>query len=189
MIGKSSLPLLSLALAMLLAAPDALLAAEDALGATANAAFMTGNAERPGSIVRPSGLQYRILRNGTGKRPGGNDVVRVAYAIKLINGTLVDSTPQILPATLAMSSVGLAGLAEALSLMHVGDRWQLAVPSNLAFGGKAAANGAIPANQSLVMDITLVSASPPLPGQTLSESPFSVWSNGRENGAAFTIRP
>jgi FKBP-type peptidyl-prolyl cis-trans isomerase len=189
MTGKSPLPILSFALALLLAARGTPLAAEDGLSATANAAFMAGNAGKPGTILRPSGLQYRILRSGTGKRPGGNDVVRVAYAIKLIDGTLVDSTPQILPATMAMSSVGLAGLAEALSLMHVGDRWQLAVPSNLAFGGKAAANGAIPPHQSLVMDVTLVSASPPQPGQTLAESPFSVWSNGRENGAAFTIRP
>jgi FKBP-type peptidyl-prolyl cis-trans isomerase FklB len=176
-------------LALLLTAPSAVLAAEDALGAAANAAFLSANAGKPGTILRPSGLQYRILRSGTGKRPSGNDVVRVAYGIKLINGTLVDSTPAVLPATLAMSSVGLAGLAEALSLMHVGDHWQLAIPSNLAFGGKTAINGAIPPNQSLVMDVTLVSASPPVPGETVSESPFSVWGNGRETGAAFTIRP
>ena len=125
----------------------------------------------------------------TGKRPGGNDVIRVAYVVKLINGTLVDSTPQVLPATMAMSSVGLAGLAEALSLMHVGDRWQLAIPSNLAFGGKGAINVAVPPHQTVLMDVTLVSAAPPQPGQTVSESPFSVWSNGRENGAALTIRP
>jgi FKBP-type peptidyl-prolyl cis-trans isomerase len=178
-----------LVLAWLLAAPVAVPAAEDALGAAANTAFMTANAGKPGTITRPSGLQYRIARSGTGKRPGGNDVVRVAYVIKLINGTLVDSTPQVLPAAMAMSSVGLAGLAEALSLMHVGDRWQLAIPSNLAFGGKGAINGAVPPNQTLLIDVTLVSAAPPQPGQTLSESPFSLWSNGRENGAALTIRP
>jgi FKBP-type peptidyl-prolyl cis-trans isomerase len=176
-------------MALLLLASPAVRAAEDALGAAANAAYLTANAGKPGTIIRPSGLQYRMVRSGTGKRPGGNDLVRVAYAIRLINGTLVDSTPQVLPTTLAMSSVGLAGLAEALSLMHVGDRWQLAIPSNLAFGGKAASNGAIPANQTLLMDVTLVSSAPPLPGQSLSESPFSVWSNGRENGAALTIRP
>jgi FKBP-type peptidyl-prolyl cis-trans isomerase len=176
------------ALALLLMAPCAV-QAEDALSATANAAYLAANAGKPGTIIRPSGLQYRVLRSGAGKRPGGNDIVRVAYVIKLINGTLVDSTPQVLPANLAMSSVGLAGLAEALSLMHMGDRWQLAIPANLGFGGKVADNGAIPANQTLLMDVTLLSAAPPQPGQALSESPFSVWSNGRENGAAFTIRP
>ena len=176
-------------LALLLMAPGAGLAAEDALSVAANSAFLNANATKPGTIVRPSGLQYRVLRSGAGKRPGGNDVVRVVYGIRLINGTLVDSTPQVLPASMVMSSVGLAGLAEALSLMHVGDRWQVTIPSNLAFGGKGSANGMIPPNQALQMDVTLVSASPPQPGQSVGESPFSVWSNGRENGAAFTIRP
>jgi FKBP-type peptidyl-prolyl cis-trans isomerase FklB len=181
-------PLL-LVLTMLLAMSLPVSAAEDALSAAANAAFLAANASKPGTIIRPSGLQYRIVRSGTGKRPGGRDVVRLAYGIRLINGTLVDSTTPVLPATLAMSSVGLAGLAEALSLMHVGDHWQLALPSNLAFGGKEAMNGAIPPGQTLVMDVSLVTASPQQPGETVSESPFSVWSNGRENGAALTIRP
>ena len=169
-------------------APGAI-AAEDPIGPAANTAFLTANAAKPGTITRPSGLQYRILRSGTGKRPAGNDVVRLAYNIRLINGTLVDSTTPVLPATLAMNSVSLAGLAEALSLMHAGDRWQLVIPANLAFGGRGAMNGAIGPNQTLLMDVTLVSVAPPQPGQTVSESPFSVWGNGRENGAALTIRP
>jgi len=175
--------------ALLLLAPSMVSAADESLSATANTAFLAASAAKPGTILRPSGLQYRVLRSGAGKRPGSNDVVRVAYGIRLINGTLVDSTPQVLPATMAMSSLGLAGLAEALSLMHVGDRWQLTIPSNLAFGSKGSANGMIPADQTLQMDVTLVSASPPQPGQSVGESPFSVWSNGRENGAAITIRP
>jgi FKBP-type peptidyl-prolyl cis-trans isomerase len=164
-------------------------AADDALGVAANAAYLAANARKPGTITRPSGLQYRILRNGTGKRPGGNDVVRLGYAIRLINGTLVDSTPQVLPATLSMASVAMAGLAEALPLMHEGDRWQIAIPANLAFGSRSAMNGAIPPNQSLLVDLTLVSAAPPQAGQAETESPFSLWGNGRENGAAFTIKP
>jgi FKBP-type peptidyl-prolyl cis-trans isomerase len=178
-----------LALAALSCAPRIAWAAEDPLGASANAAFLAANAKKPGTITRPSGLQYRVLRNGTGKRPSSNDVVRLSYAIRLINGTLADSTTPVLPAALVVSSVAMAGLAEALSLMHVGDRWQLAIPANLAFGGKGAMNGAIPPGQTLLIDVTLVSAAPPEPGQTVSENPFSVWSNGRENGAAFTIRP
>jgi len=178
-----------LALAALLCAPQISKAADDPLGAGANAAFLAANARKAGTVTRPSGLQYRVLRSGTGKRPGANDVVRLGYAIRLINGALVDSTTPVLPATLAMSSVAMAGLAEALSLMHAGDRWQLAIPANLAFGGKGAMNGAIPPGQSLLVDVTLVSAAPPEPGQTVTESPFSVWGNGRENGAAFTIHP
>jgi hypothetical protein len=83
----------------------------------------------------------------------------------------------------------MAGLAEALPLMHVGDRWQLVLPANLALGSKGAANGAVPPNQTLLFDLTLIAAAPPAPGQVAAENPFSVWSNGRENGASFTIRP
>ena len=98
-----------LVLTLLLAASVPVLAADDALSAAANAAYLAGNAKQPGTILRPSGLQYRVLRHGTGKRPGGNDVVRLAYGIRLINGTLVDSTTPVLPSAFAMSSVGLAG--------------------------------------------------------------------------------
>jgi FKBP-type peptidyl-prolyl cis-trans isomerase len=178
-----------LALLSLMLLTPAVMAAEDALGAGANAAFLAASAHKPGTIIRPSGLQYRVLRSGTGRRPGGNDIIRLAYGIALINGTLVDSTTPVLPATLAMSSVGLAGLAEALALMHAGDHWQLTIPANLAFGGRGAMNGAVPPDQTLQMDVTLISTAPPQPGQTVAESPFSVWSNGRENGAALTIRP
>ena len=179
--------ILSVAFVLLLG--GAASAAEDPLGPAANAAFLAANAAKPGTVSRPSGLQYRILRNGTGKRPAGSDVVRLAYGMRLINGALVDGTNPALPATLAASSVGLAGLAEALALMHAGDRWQLVIPANLAFGGKGAMNGAVGPNQTLVMEVTLVSVAPPGPGQTMSENPFSVWSNGREAGAALTIRP
>ena len=176
-------------LALLFLAPSLGMAAEDPLGAGANAAFLAANAAKPGTIARPSGLQYRVLRSGAGKRPGGSDIIRLSYAIRLINGTVVDSTTPVLPATLAVSSVAMAGLAEALSLMHAGDRWQLAIPANLAFGGKGAINGAIPPNQTLLVDVSLLSAAAPQPGQTVTESPFSLWSNGRENGATFTIKP
>ena len=176
-------------LAVFLCTASVAMAAEDALGPAATAAFLAANAAKPGVIARPSGLQYRVLRAGTGKRPGGNDIIRVSYTMRLINGTQVDSTTPVLPATLSMSSVSLAGLAEALSLMHVGDRWQVVLPANLALGSKGAANGAVPPNQTLLFDLTLISASPPAPGQAAAENPFSVWSNGRENGASFTIRP
>lgn len=163
--------------------------AEDAaLSAAANAAFLADSAKKPGTILRPSGLQYRVLRSGTGRRPGGNDVVRIAYKVSLINGAVVDATTPVLPASLAMANVSMAGLAEALSLMHAGDRWQLVLPANLALGPKGVTNGAIPPNQTLLFDLTLIAASPPAPGQSVGENPFSLWGNGRENGAAFTIR-
>jgi FKBP-type peptidyl-prolyl cis-trans isomerase len=165
------------------------LAAGEALSLAANAAYLADSAKKPGTIVRPSGLQYRVLRHGTGPRPGGNDVVRIAYKVSLIDGTLVESTNPVLPASLSMATVSLAGLAEALSLMHVGDRWQVAMPANLALGSKGATNGAIPPQQTLLFDLTLISTAAPAPGQALTENPFSLWGNGREAGAAFTIRP
>ena len=171
------------AVLLLLATPA--LAADDALSPAANSAYLAANAAKPGTITRPSGLQYRVLRSGTGKRPGGNDVARIAYAMRLINGTLVDSTTPVLPAAVLVSTLSLAGLAEAVPLMHEGDRWQLVIPPNLAYGPKGGANGAVGPSQVLVMDVTLVSTAPPQPGQALPESPFSLWGNGRENGASF----
>jgi FKBP-type peptidyl-prolyl cis-trans isomerase len=164
-------------------------AVADGLSLAANAAYLADNAKKPGTIVRPSGLQYRVLRHGTGPRPGGNDVVRIAYKVSLIDGRLVESTNPVLPASLSMATVSLAGLAEALSLMHVGDRWQVAMPANLALGAKGAANGAVPPHQTLLFDLTLIATAAPAPGQALTENPFSLWGNGRENGASFTIRP
>jgi FKBP-type peptidyl-prolyl cis-trans isomerase FklB len=170
-------------------APLSVRAADDALSPAANAAWLAANATKPGTVIRPSGLQYRVLRSGTGKRPSGDDLLRVSYTVRMINGAVVDSTNPALPQTLSQTSIGMAGLAEALSLMHVGDRWQMALPANLALGAKGAANSAVPPNQTLLFDMTLISASPPAPGQVAADNPFSVWSNGRENGASFTIRP
>lgn len=181
--------LISAVFVLMLSVPAMGSAAEDALSPAANAAWLADNAKKPGTITRPSGLEYRILRSGTGKRPGGDDLLRVSYTVRMINGAVVDSTNPALPATLSQTTIGMAGLAEALSLMHVGDRWQLALPANLALGAKGAANGAVPPNQTLLFDMTLISAAPPAPGQAAAENPFSVWGNGRENGAAFTFHP
>jgi FKBP-type peptidyl-prolyl cis-trans isomerase len=180
--------ILILLLVLMVAAPMAR-AADDALSPAANAAWLAANTAKPGTVTRPSGLQYRVLRSGTGKRPSGDDLLRISYSVRMINGVVVDSTNPALPQTLSQTTIGMAGLAEALSLMHVGDRWQIALPTNLALGAKGAANGAVPPNQTLLFDLTLISASPPAPGQTATDNPFSVWSNGRENGASFTIRP
>ena len=186
--SRNRIPALLALLAFAIAAPAAR-AADDALSASANAAWLADNAKKPGTVTRPSGLQYRIQRRGTGQRPGGDDLLRVSYTVRMINGAVVDATNPALPATLSQTTIGMAGLAEALSLMHVGDRWQLALPANLALGAKGAANGAVPPNQTLLFDMTLISAAAPAPGQVAAENPFSVWGNGRENGASFTIHP
>ncbi len=163
--------------------------AEDALGPAANAAFLAANAARPGTVTRPSGLQYRALKNGFGKRPGTNDIVHLFYSMKLIDGRVVDATSPTLPAAMAIGTVSIRGLSEALQLMHEGDRWQLVMPAALGFGVHEAAGGTVPGNQTLVMDVTLVSTAAPRPGEALPDNPLSYWTNGREMGGSITIRP
>ena len=130
-------------LCLLMAASPAL-AADEALSAAANAAYLAANAKKPGTILRPSGLQLRVLRSGVGRRPGRNDVVQIRYGLRLINGVLVDSTTPSLPTAAVLSGITLAGLGEALLLMREGDHWHIVMPPNLGFGASSAVGGAVP---------------------------------------------
>lgn len=134
-------------------------AADDALSAEANKAFLANNAKQPGVIVRPDGLQFKILQNGFGQRPGPTDTVQIYYTGVLINGTLFDGTSPGLPRTVKVNSV-IPGWTEALSLMREGDHWQVVIPANLAYGDRSAGNGLIPPNQTLVFDMRLISTKP-----------------------------
>lgn len=151
-------PLRLAALLALLAFAPAL-AAPDALSAAANQAYLADNAKKPGVVVLPSGLQYRVLRGGVGKRAGPGDTVQVQFSASLINGTVIDGSSPGLPSMLAVGSV-IRGLGEALQRMHVGDHWQLAVPPDLAFGA-AGSGTAVPPGQVMLFDITLVSVTTP----------------------------
>ena len=175
-------------LCLLMAASPAL-AADEALSVAANAAYLAANAKKPGTILRPSGLQLRVLRSGVGRRPGRNDVVQIRYGLRLINGVLVDSTTPSLPTAAVLSGITLAGLGEALLLMREGDHWHIVMPPHLGFGASSAVGGAVPPGQVLVMDLTLVSAVAPRPGETPPQKPFSLWGNAYTQGAAITIRP
>jgi FKBP-type peptidyl-prolyl cis-trans isomerase FklB len=134
-------------------------AADSALSAQANATYLETNRNRPGVVVRPSGLQYRILRNGYGKRPGPTDMVTVYYTGALINGTVIDATEAGFPATFPANSL-IPGWDEALQLMREGDHWQLVIPANLAYGARGQ-GGTVPPNQVLVFDLELVKVAPP----------------------------
>jgi FKBP-type peptidyl-prolyl cis-trans isomerase FklB len=146
-----------LAAAMLLLSVPAS-AADNSLSAEANAAFLANNAKQTGVIMRPSGLQYRILQNGYGKRPSARDSVTVYYKGTLINGTVFDSTEAGLPATFQTNHL-IPGWTEALQLMREGDHWQLVIPAELAYGSRGAGN-VIPPNQTLVFDLQLVTVTP-----------------------------
>jgi FKBP-type peptidyl-prolyl cis-trans isomerase len=137
-------------------------AADPALSPEANAAYLKANAAKPGVVVEPSGLQYRIIKSGYGKRPGPRDTVTVYYKGQLINGTTFDATEPGFPAQFTVNRL-ISGWTEALMLMREGDHWQLVIPSNLAYG--PAGNGPIPPNQTLVFDLELLKDAPPPPKQ------------------------
>lgn len=175
------------ALAFLLLCALAIPAMAAAPTPAAIAAFLAGNAKKPGVVVRPDGLQYSILHSGVGRRAMPSDYARIAYTGRLIDGTTVDGTSPGLPVTLAIGSA-IAGLSEALSMMHEGDRWRLVVPAGLAFGAKGA--GAVPPNQPLVIDVTLIATETPARARAEAGSnPFSFAGNSQQQNLLFTFRP
>lgn len=134
-------------------------AGDPSLSAAANANFLTANAKKPGVVTTASGLQYQIIHNGFGKRPGAFNKVQVYYKGELINGTVFDSTEPGLPATFTVNQL-IPGWAEALELMRQGDEWRLVIPANLAYGSRGAGS-TIPPNQTLVFDLRLIKVLPP----------------------------
>ena len=135
-------------------------AADSALSPAANAAFLAANAKKAGVVVKPDGLQFRILHNGYGVRPRPQDYVTVYYTGTLINGFKFDGTEPGMPARFKANSL-ISGWTEALSLMRVGDRWEVVIPSSLGYGERGTPDGTIPPNQTLVFDLELVKAVPP----------------------------
>ena len=134
-------------------------AADSTLSAQANAAFLAANAKKPGVTVQPSGLQYRVIHTGFGKRPKGTDLVTVEYKGSLINGKVFDATEPGMPAQFTANKL-IPGWTEALELMREGDEWELVIPANLAYGDRGA-GGVIPPNQVLVFNLKLLAVAPP----------------------------
>ena len=134
-------------------------AAVTSLSAESNAAYLANYAKQPGVITKPSGLMYKIVHNGFGKRPGLNDDCTVYYTGSLINGTVFDGTEEGLPSRVKPKSV-IPGWTEALMNMREGDVWHLVIPANLAYGARGAGDGLIPPNQVLVFDMELLSIKP-----------------------------
>lgn len=142
-------------------------AADPALSEQANSAFLAANAKKPGVVTTASGLQYRIVQNGFGKRPTSFDTVTVNYKGQLINGTVFDSTEPGLPANFPVNGL-IPGWTEALELMREGDHWQLVIPANLAYGARGQ-GAAVPPNQTLVFDLELLKVTPPPPSHDKDE--------------------
>ena len=128
------------------------------LSAQANADYLAANAKKKGVIIKPDGLQIRIVQSGFGRRPAVTDSVEVYYTGALINGRVFDGTSPGLPANFRVNQ-GSSRWTEALQLMREGDHWQIVLPSKLGYGSRGAGK-IIPADQTLVFDRTLVSSTP-----------------------------
>jgi FKBP-type peptidyl-prolyl cis-trans isomerase FklB len=120
-------------------------------------AFLAANKGKEGVVTLPSGLQYKILKAGDGKKPLATDTVQCNYRGTLINGTEFDSSAKHggVPATFPVNGV-IKGWTEALQLMPVGSKWQLFIPADLAYGDRGA-GGSIGPGSTLIFEVELVS--------------------------------
>lgn len=117
--------------------------------------FLEENLKKDGVNSTESGLQFRVLTQGTGPIPARKDHVRVHYTGKLVDGTVFDSSVQRgEPAEFPVSGV-IAGWIEALTLMPVGSKWELTIPQNLAYGERGA-GASIPPYSTLVFEVELL---------------------------------
>ncbi len=118
--------------------------------------FLAENKKKEGVQTRDSGLQYRILKAGKGKRPKSTDTVTTHYRGTLIDGTEFDSSyKRGKPATFPVNGV-IPGWTEALQLMEEGAKWQLFIPPHLAYGEKGAGQQIGP-NATLIFEVELLS--------------------------------
>ena len=118
-------------------------------------AFLEENKKRAGVVTLPSGLQYEIIKEGTGKKPQATDQVKCHYEGTLIDGTLFDSSVQRgEPAVFGVNQV-IPGWVEALQLMPEGSKWKLYIPSELGYGARGAGE-MIPPHSTLVFEVELL---------------------------------
>jgi len=120
-------------------------------------AFLAENKKKKGITTTASGLQYEVLKEGTGKQPKETDTVTVNYEGKLIDGTVFDSSIKSgRPASFQVNGV-IKGWIEALQLMKVGSKWRLYIPSELAYGTRPRPGGPIRPNDPLIFEVELLS--------------------------------
>lgn len=128
--------------------------ADAARNLVAGKAFLADNGKKEGVKVLPSGLQYKVLKEGTGKIPTIADKVKTHYRGRLIDGTEFDSSyKRGRPAEFGVKAV-IKGWTEALQLMKEGAKWELYIPPDLAYGERA--RPTIPANSTLIFEVELL---------------------------------
>ncbi|MDH4230700.1 MAG: FKBP-type peptidyl-prolyl cis-trans isomerase [Nitrospirota bacterium] len=119
-------------------------------------AFLEENKKKEGVITLPSGLQYKVIKEGTGKQPSADSTVETNYRGALIDGTEFDSSyKRGQAATFPVNGV-IKGWTEALQLMKEGAKWELYVPADLAYGERGAGN-VIGPNAALIFEVELIS--------------------------------
>jgi FKBP-type peptidyl-prolyl cis-trans isomerase len=133
--------------------------------AAANAAaekdYLAANGKKPGVKTTASGLQYKVVTEGTGPKPALTDVVSVDYVGTFTDGTTFDSSiARGEPATFPLENV-IPGWTEGLQLVNVGGSIELTIPSALAYGPDGSGDGAIPGNATLIFSVSLLSIEPP----------------------------
>ena len=137
------------------AAGEKELAAVSEANRAAEAKFMEENAKAEGVKVTASGLQYKVIEEGTGEKPSINSKVRVHYEGKLLNGEVFDSSiARGEPLEFMLTQV-IAGWTEGLQLMSVGSKYRLFIPAKLGYGSRGAGQ-AIPPDAALIFDVELI---------------------------------
>jgi FKBP-type peptidyl-prolyl cis-trans isomerase FklB len=120
--------------------------------------FLEANKTKPGVVALESGLQYTVLTEGTGAKPGARDKVTCHYHGTLIDGTVFDSSVQRgQPATFPLDRV-ISGWTEGLQLMPTGSKWRFFIPPNLGYGDRQV-SAQIGPNSTLIFDVELLGIS------------------------------
>ena len=117
--------------------------------------FLATNAKQKGVFTTKSGLQYMILRQGSGLRPKPGERVKVLYTGSLLDGTVFDATDDGQPRTFSLAQV-IAGWSEGLSMMPIGGKYRFWIPGPLAYGEAGPAGSPIGPNATLVFDVELL---------------------------------
>lgn len=119
-------------------------------------AFLAENQKKPGVITLPSGLQYKILQTGTGRKPTETNTVQIYYRAARIDGTEFLSSKPGLPATFQVKNGFIPALSQVLPLMTAGSKWQLFVPPQLAYGAQGVGRQ-VPPNATIHFEVELLS--------------------------------
>ena len=123
-------------------------------------AFLAANKTKEGVVTLPSGLEYKIIKEGTGPKPTADDTVLCHYRGTLVDNTEFDSSyKRNEPLKIPVAGV-IKGWTEAIQLMPVGSKWQLFIPSDLAYGERGAPGSPIGPNSTLIFEVELISIEP-----------------------------